>query len=86
MADQQDKCRVEDGKHVIPCRLLSDAVEHNSYGGVTVWRYSNVKDAEPTRTFFGVKSGAYRSSGIVFNFCPFCGEPIDTPVRTNKDE
>jgi hypothetical protein len=31
---------------------------------------------EKTRVFWGVKSGDYVQKGIVFSFCPFCGEKI----------
>lgn len=72
----------DDGKHVNPCSMLEDCV--TDYGnrkvkGVVVWRFETLNDAKPSRTFYGVKSGAHTARGAAFNFCPFCGEKISAP-------
>lgn len=73
---------------VTPCSLLSRATDGVSqmFGrqkGVLRWDfYSLDLNAEsanmdaPSAVLFGVKSGEFAKKGLVFNFCPFCGQRI----------
>lgn len=55
--------------------------------GTFMWEYYKHTGGriEMTRRMFGVKSGEYKS-GVLFNFCPFCGERIDAPFAEQKDD
>lgn len=79
------KCTVTAGKFVEPCSLLSAATEFgNPMGkrkGIFAWSYHSAETG-PTRTMFGVKSGEHAPKGMLFNFCPFCGEKIDAPFQS----
>lgn len=35
-----------------------------------------VRDGEPKKLFFKLKSGSYAANGAALNYCPFCGEDI----------
>ena len=68
------KCKVS--KNIITaCAWLmevSEAATLKNQKGILEWRYSNLETGKTTRTFFGVKSDKY-ITGLVFNFCPYCG-------------
>jgi len=77
------KCTVRDGRFVEPCVTLESMVEIPQAGfsrakGIARWSYTNLATHKPSRTFFGIKSKAH-PNGMLFNFCPFCGEKIDAP-------
>lgn len=77
-----DKCTVRDGKFVEPCEDLDKMAEvgnppRGKSRGIWAWMYFNDQH-KPSRTFFGAKSTA-RPKGLLFNFCPWCGERIDAP-------
>lgn len=78
-----NKCTVTDGKFVEPCGALSEMTEYGhprgKQKGIFAWQYSSPQKG-PTRTFFGAKSGERVEKGLIFNFCPYCGERIDQPV------
>jgi hypothetical protein len=38
------------------------------------------KTRQQSRSFVIIKSGEYRTKGVVANCCPFCGARIDAPV------
>jgi len=82
------KCSVLDGDHVVPCSMLENATEygnpHGKQRGIWAWRLYSTKSHKPTRTFWGAKSGEHVAKGVIFHFCPFCGEPIDAPVLEPK--
>lgn len=89
---EKQKCTVtDDGKFVDPCKTLSAATEFGNPSGkrkgVWSWQYfkTGVSKSEPSRTFFGVKSGEYVANGLAFNFCPFCGEKIDAPFTETSN-
>lgn len=77
------KCAVRDGRFVEPCDALKEATEYgNPRGkqkGIWAWAMSNQRG--PTRTYFGAKSGDHVEKGLLFNFCPYCGEPISRPFN-----
>lgn len=82
-AEKRAKCTVEDGRFVIPCDSLERLIDNKAPGfsrtkGVSMWTYSNLRTAEPTRSFVGVKCRTH-PNGFLFNFCPVCGEKIDAP-------
>lgn len=83
----RSKCIVKNGKFVEPCdRLHSASEQGNPSGnkkGIFAWAYNNQEG--PTRTMFGVKGGEHIKNGLLFNFCPFCGERIDTPFNDNNE-
>lgn len=80
---ENQKCKIEDGKFVVPCKTLADATEFgNPIGkrkGVWSWEYYRTDTKGPTRRFYGCKSGEFVAKGMAFNYCPFCGEKIDAP-------
>jgi hypothetical protein len=81
------KCTVRDGKFVEPCGTLSTVTEYapptGKRKGIYAWVLGSISTG-PTRTFFGVKSGAHIAKGMLFNFCPFCGEKIDAPFADSS--
>jgi hypothetical protein len=83
------KCIVTDGKFVKPCNTLNATTEfgnpQGSHKGIYAWEMHHPEEG-PTRTMFGVKSGEYATIGMLFNFCPFCGEKIDAPFSPSTDE
>jgi hypothetical protein len=83
-----DKCIVRDGLFVEPCVDLDQNSEIGNpppgkQRGIYEWRLFNTETHKPTRRFFGVKT-SHRPKGMLFNFCPWCGERIDAPFV--KDE
>lgn len=84
------KCVIRDGKFVEPCEPLSDVTEAgNPIGkrkGVYVWVMHSRESHDPTRVMFGVKSGDHVKTGMLFNFCPFCGERIDAPFNQEASD
>lgn len=76
---ERTKCEVH-GKIIEPCKFLYDACEFgNPTGkkkGVFCWDLFKLTDngRENTRRLFGVKSGDYVDKGLIFTYCPFCGE------------
>jgi hypothetical protein len=72
------KCTVKDGRFVVPCVPLADAVG----GAVDHAHYIDMTNQKPSRSFFVLKSGAYKGKGMAMNVCPFCGERIDAPFAT----
>jgi hypothetical protein len=84
------KCSVQDGKYVVPCSPLDKVTEYgNPRGkqrGVWEWRLYSIREDmdEPTRSFFGIKSGEYTERGLAFHFCPFCGVDISAPLEKRK--
>jgi hypothetical protein len=77
------KCSVENGLFVQPCDSLSSATEYgNPRGkqkGIWFWQMRNMDTHKPSRSYFGTKSGEHVEKGLLFNFCPFCGEKISEP-------
>ena len=69
------RCTIRDGKFVVPCAVLADAVG----GAVAHAHYVNMSSGQPSRSYFVLKSGAHKSNGVAMNVCPFCGEWIDAP-------
>ena len=56
------------------CWMLGSMVEPDtSRKGVVCWNFINIKTRKFERVLYGVKSKAY-PNGIIFNYCPFCGE------------
>lgn len=78
-----NKCTLsEDGKIIAACARLAEATEFDQprgkKKGVFLWDFENAKTGA-RRTMYGVKSGTFVKDGLLFNFCPFCGEKIDSP-------
>lgn len=83
-----DTCTIsQDGQHVQPCDTLEKLTEFGNPAGrkkgIFAWRL-HARDAasgsfRPSRTIYGAKSGDHVGDGHLFNFCPFCGERINTP-------
>lgn len=78
--DRQARCVVSDGK-VSACWTLSAAT--GGYGfenrkGILVWSTINTETGKQASSFYGVKSGEFVKSGLIFNHCPFCGTEIHT--------
>jgi hypothetical protein len=80
------KCTVCDGKFVEPCDALESVL---MYGNPTpkqrgVWMWSLYIRGVPSRRFIGAKSGEHTDNGLIFNFCPYCAEPIDAPTLAKE--
>lgn len=82
---ESTKCSVREGRFVEPCAALHEVVEYgNPIGkrkGIYAWNLFSRETPGPTRRMFGVKSGDHVKTGMLFNFCPFCGERIDAPFN-----
>ena len=84
MIDKVIKCTVRDGRFVEPCDSLAGATDVGGLSkakGIGEWSYYVA--GKPSRTFFGVRSKDH-PNGLLFNFCPWCGERIDAPF--NQEE
>ena len=83
LKERKLKCTVA-GMNLQPCDLLMETVEgYNPTGkkaGLFLWQTSNL-ETDTRRKFAGVKSGDHRQKGMIFNFCPFCGERIDEMIQ-----
>lgn len=75
------RCTISEGRFVVPCVPLADAVG----GAVAHAHYFDMASRRPSRSYFVLKSGAYRDRGMAMNVCPFCGERIDAPFAENDD-
>lgn len=77
------KCTVTNGKFIEPCSHLSNVTEFGNprlkSKGVWCYQYYSQTSHEPSRRFFGCKSGDRVEKGMAFNFCPFCGTDISAP-------
>lgn len=84
------KCTVRDGLFVEPCDSLDSATEYGhprgKQRGLWAWCLSDMQTFKPTRTYFGCKSGDHVEKGLLFNFCPFCGESISQPFMPPEDQ
>jgi hypothetical protein len=82
-------CVVREGSFVEPCTALEECIvgsgSFNKKKGVVLWDLYDMKTMKHTRRFIGIRSGVHADKGIVFNFCPFCATPIDTPVKPDSD-
>lgn len=84
------KCSIsDDGKIVTACEDLASACEYGNPTGKrkgvwawTLYSMSRTTSKGPVRQFFGIKSGKFVEKGFAFNFCPFCGTRIDSPLNT----
>lgn len=84
------KCTVREGRFVDPCDTLESQTDNIAAGfsrakGTARWHYTNINNRQPSRTFFGVKTRE-SPNGMLFNFCPWCGERIDAPFADSDDE
>lgn len=88
MSEDWTKCVVRDGNFVDACSGLRNVTDHyGAYGrgkGIARWEYSNMQTGKPTRAFYGVRSKEH-PAGMLFNFCPFCGEKIDAPFNRDAE-
>jgi|LGVF01.2.fsa_nt_gb hypothetical protein len=81
-----EKCELKDGKLLMMCDSLNENTETPSSGrakGMTFWMYDNVKTGKPSRSFAGIKSKQF-PNGLVFKYCPFCGENIGSHMVDGK--
>ena len=84
------KCTVsEDGQHVEPCDALAHETEygnpHPRKRGIFSWAYRDMRTGKPSRTFFGAVT-THSPKGFLFNFCPYCGEQIDSPFARDDED
>ena len=89
MTQEKTKCSVRDGLFVEPCKTLADAVDNNMPGfseakGIFRQELTNRTTKAPSRVMFGIKSKAY-PIGLLFNYCPWCGEKIDAPFNDQSE-
>jgi hypothetical protein len=73
-------CKLEaDGLH--PCCALDDVLEPpygagTKYQGIKLNTMISLGDLKFSRHLVVAKSGKHSKKGVVFNFCPFCGESV----------
>jgi hypothetical protein len=84
------KCKVRDNRFVDPCETLSQTIDNNIPGfskatGVFIQHLTNMKTFKPSRTYVGLKSKNFKN-GLLFNFCPFCGEDISDPFMKDDED
>lgn len=80
----KQKCVVKDGS-VVPCKLLDNVTEDlftRVTKGVFELQISTLSTGEYHTKGFGAKSGKHKKRGIMFNYCPFCGEDIGSHLRS----
>ena len=71
-----DKCKL--GESLELCRHLEKSIDGENASvrkGICTWTLVNLKSGDKTRKLIGAKTKMHKK-GIVFNFCPFCGEQI----------
>lgn len=72
------RCSI-DTNIVTPCDSLSKVINHvnplSKAKGIKVLEIHNAKRLTK-RLIYAIGSDVEASSGIVFNFCPYCGERI----------
>lgn len=82
------KCEVKDGI-LEPCKLLHSSIEgvnpNGKKKGLFAWQTTSLKTGKQSRSFAGCKSGEYTEQGIVFSYCPFCGESIAEHVEFKSE-
>jgi len=73
-------CKLIKGR-IKPCKGMDGVLEQD--GGVGTRKQGaklqtliNFKSGKFSRQWIALKSGEHSKSGIVMNFCPFCGEQI----------
>lgn len=78
MSEELIKCRVEDGRIVVPCYHLEEEVDGfapaGKARGLYQWTFTNRKTGAQ-RILFGLKT-AKSPKGIIFNYCPWCGADL----------
>ena len=88
--EKRVKCEVREGRFIEPCDTLNSMVEIIAPGfsrakGIVRWTYTNVTTLQTSRIFFGMKSKDH-PNGMLFNFCPWCGEQIDAPFANQNGD
>ena len=82
-------CRI-DGKKIYPCSALYETAEPMSKRGKGIQHliYTNIETHSFSREFYIAKSGEHKSSGVILNFCPFCGVKLhaENDTTPNKGE
>lgn len=78
-----------DGNHVIPCKRLAENTEDGNpkkgKRGLFAWRYFDRETDAASFTAFGVVTSE-RPTGMLFNFCPWCGTEIHVPFQKRDQE
>jgi len=82
------KCAV-DGMVVVPCKALEDSAmgtnPEDGMEGIWRWERASITTPDLLMALYGAQSGMFIEHGIMFNFCPFCGERIDAPFTGNQE-
>jgi hypothetical protein len=55
-------------------------------GGIVSYVVLGINTGNPKARCYAVKSGEFKSRGIVLNFCPFCGKKIANPPTAGRGE
>ncbi|AHE73442.1 hypothetical protein M942_22805 [Enterobacter ludwigii] len=81
-----EKCRVEGNKIVTRCGLLLRSLEYGNptprSKGLFIPMRVNTETGDPGTDLAQLHSGAFVGGGVVLNFCPFCGESLNTWEET----
>jgi hypothetical protein len=74
-----EKCKIDDGRILVPCKALDAEIEHSSpsgrFKGIFAYTLTNMKTGQISRSGVGIKTAA-TPKGVLLNFCPWCGENI----------
>ncbi len=68
------------------CPGLFQALEVDGRKGIRILTVYHMPTGKPTRKFATLYSGDYVKSGVVLNFCPFCGTNLDKIHKIVRDK
>lgn len=74
-------CHFDGNGQLTACWALRSVTEPSARKGIVSWIFYDLKTMKRTRTLVGAKSGDHAKKGVVFNYCPFCGEPVHTEAE-----
>jgi len=76
MNSNVNKCKRENG-FIEPCDTLMKTAGEGIFIKTV---FDAMENTSGRIVYFAYKGGAYRDRGIVFTYCPFCGEQIYNEV------
>lgn len=76
-------CTVTDGRFLEPCWALRTSLNppYSRAAGLAHRHLVDLKTLKPSRSFAVLR---FNKQDIVLNFCPFCGQRIDEPMREEE--
>lgn len=81
--DKRNKCAVEN-RFVKPCFNLEETLGDWHQIGLSIFTLTSRETGLSTRSGVVLRSGHVSKSGVLINFCPFCGEHISTQFEEQE--